>query len=78
MSTHAIGDGDEDEITLGLGHLVVAKLSGPPYVAWFADRYPAATSRHGRLCRPGARGEPFHAIVLTSRRDDSYRYYDPW
>ncbi len=75
-----LGNGDGDEITLALqlGHLVLAILSGPPYVAWFAERHSAVLSPHGRLCPAGLRGGPLHAIVLTSQMDDGYRYHDPW
>ncbi len=80
VRTMVLGVGEEEEIDLALrcGCLVVAMLSGPPQVAWFAARYPEASSRHGRLCGPGAPGKPYHAIVLTERLDDGYRYHDPW
>lgn len=80
VRTQTIGYGDEEEINLALrlGHLVLAILAGPPYVAWFTARYPQALSRHGRLCVAGLPGPPRHAIVLMGQLDDGYHYHDPW
>lgn len=76
----SIAPGEEDEIDLALrlGHRIIAKVSGPPYIRWFVMSYPTARSRHGSLCAPGDRGKPFHAIVLVDHRRAGYRYHDPW
>ncbi len=49
IRTQVLGEGDEEEIDLALrrGYLVIATLSSPPYIAWFAARHPEAISNHG-------------------------------
>lgn len=78
VRTKGNGDGDEITLALQLGHVVLAILFGPLYVAWFTVRHSSALSRHGRLCAAGPHGGPLHAVVLTGRLDDGYRYHDPW
>jgi hypothetical protein len=80
VSIRALAADEDEEITLALklGYLVLAILSGPPYVAWFTARYPAVISRHGQLCGSGSHGRPLHAVVLSQRLDGGYRYHDPW
>jgi hypothetical protein len=80
----------DDEITklafrLRIGStLVIARVSGPPWVATIAEAFPWLRSRHGRLCGPGTHGGPFHDVVLVDvvLGDDgeveAFQVLDPW